>query len=89
MVWLLFIAALVFAYLAFDAWRMAPASKGTLNKVPPEHLGDNTAGVMLQEQNERRIWHPAYRLGEGSLAVWGWACLALACAIGAATKLAE
>ena len=82
--WLLLSAALVFAWLAYDAWRIAIPTAGVPYSVTANGLGQRVDGVPLQEQERRKDWSSRYGLGDLSQIVWLWAILALVCAVGSA-----
>jgi hypothetical protein len=83
--WLLLCAALIFAWLAYDAWRLATPAKEVPYALTAKGLGQDVSGVTLQEQNVRKVWNARYGVGDLSQAVWLWGLLALASAIGAAS----
>lgn len=82
--WLLLFAAFVFAWLAYDAWRVATPAKDVPYAVTAKGLGQDVSGVPLQEQNVRKEWNARYGMGDLSQTVWLWGVLALTCGIGAA-----
>jgi hypothetical protein len=82
--WLLLSAALVFAWLAYDAWKIAVPAAEVPYSVTAKGLGQSVDGVPLQEQARRKDWNSRYGLGDLSQAVWLWTILALVCAVGAA-----
>jgi hypothetical protein len=79
--WLLLFAAIVFAWLAYDAWRIAVPHADVPYALTAEGLGQDISGVPLQEQKKRKDWNSSYGLGDLSQAVWLWGILAIGCAI--------
>ena len=83
--WIFLTAALAFAWLAYDAWKVATPAADVPYSLTAKGLGQDVSGVPLQEQIVRKEWNARYGMGDLSQMVWLWAILALACAIGAAT----
>jgi hypothetical protein len=79
--WLLLFAAIVFAWLAYDAWRIAVPQADVPYALTAEGLGQDIKGVPLQEQKKRKDWNSRYGLGDLSQAVWLWGILAIGCTI--------
>jgi hypothetical protein len=80
--WLIFLfASIVFAWLAYDAWRIAVPHADVPYALTAEGLGQDISGVSLKEQKKRKDWNTSYGLGDLSQAVWLWAILAIVCAI--------
>ncbi len=84
--WLLFAAAIVFAWLAYDAWKIAIPAAEVPYSVTAKGLGQTVDGVPLQEQERRKNWNSRYGLGDPSQTVWLWTILALVCAVGSAVE---
>lgn len=82
--WLLLSASVVFAGLAYDAWKIAVPAAEVPYSVLAKGLGQSVDGVPLQEQERRKNWNARYGLGDLSQTVWLWAILALMCAVGSA-----
>ncbi|MFZ3220547.1 MAG: hypothetical protein WA174_10965 [Rhodoferax sp.] len=82
MSWLLFLAALFFAWLAYDAWKVALPAENVPYSITAKGLGQSVDGVPLQEQEKRKHWNLRYGIGDLSHAVWLWGILALTCAFG-------
>ncbi len=82
--WLLLCAAFVFAWLAYDAWRLSIPDKEVPYSLTAKGLGQDVSGVPLQEQNMRKEWNARYGTGDLSQTVWLWGVFAMACAMGAA-----
>lgn len=80
--WLLLSAAIVFAWLAYDAWKIAVPAAGVPYSVTAKGLGQSVDGIPLQEQEKRKNWYSRYGLGDLSQTVWLWTILALVCAVG-------
>ena len=80
--WLLLAAAIVFAWLAYDAWKLATPAAEVPYSVTAKGLGQTVDGVSLQEQERRKNWNLRYGLGDLNQTVWLWAILALACTVG-------
>ena len=80
--WLLLSAALVFAWLANDARKIAVPAAKVPYSVTAKGLGQSVDGVPLQEQESRKDWNSRYGLGDLSQTVWLWSILALVCAVG-------
>jgi hypothetical protein len=81
--WLLLSAALAFAWLTYDAWRVATPVKDVPYAITAKELGHDVSEVLLQEQNVRKAWNTRYGMGDLSQTVWLWGILILTCAIGA------
>lgn len=82
--WLLLSLALVFAWLAYDAWKIAVPAADVPYSVTAKGLGQSVDGVPLQEQERRKDWNLHYGFGDLSQTVWLWTILALVSAIGSA-----
>ncbi len=80
--WLLLSAAIFFAWLAYDAWRIAVPAADVPYSVTAKGLGQSVDGIPLREQEKRTNWNSRYGLGDLSQSVWLWTILALACAVG-------
>ena len=80
--WLLLSAALVFAWLAYDAWKIVVPASEVPYSVTAKGLGPDVDGVSLREQERRKSWNASYGTGDLSQTVWLWTILALACAVG-------
>lgn len=80
--WLLLSAAIVFAWLAYDAWKIAVPAADVPYSVTAKVLGQSVDGISLQEQERRKNWNSRYGLGDLSQTVWLWTILALVCAVG-------
>jgi hypothetical protein len=87
--WPFFLAACVFAYLAYDARKLAVPSQTVPYQIEAKGRGESVDGVPLQEQAVRKRWHSFRGVGEGSHATWLWAILALACLFGAVLDLTQ
>jgi hypothetical protein len=87
--WLLISAAFAFAWLAYDAWRVATPAKNVPYALTAKGLGQDVNGVPLHEQNVHKEWNVRYGMGDLSQTVWLWGILALTCAIGAAVGFLE
>lgn len=82
--WLLLSAALAFAGLAYDAWKLAVPASEVPYSFTAKGFRQSTDGVPLQEQARRKNWNARYGLGDLSQTVWLWTILALVCAVGSA-----
>jgi hypothetical protein len=82
-IWLLIPAAL-FAYLAFDAWRLGTSSEAAPYDTEAKVRGEPLDGVPLHEQMRRKAWSRRYGMGEPSQVLWVWLILAVGCLAGAA-----
>lgn len=80
--WLLFLVALFFAWLAYDAWKVAVPAENVPYSITARGLGQSVDGVPLQEQEKQKNWNLRYGIGDLSHVVWLWGILALACAFG-------
>jgi len=81
---LLLSAALVFAWLAYDAWRLAVPAAEVPYTLTAKDLGQDMRGVPLQEQEKSKAWNARYGIGDLSQTVWLWGILAVVCAAGSA-----
>jgi hypothetical protein len=79
--WLLLAASVVFALLAYDAWRLGVPSANEPYFLTAKGLGQDVTGVPLQELDQRRQWSLQLRMGLGNIgqSYWLWAILALVC----------
>jgi hypothetical protein len=84
--WLLLSAALVFAWLAYDAWKVAVPAEDVPYALAGNGLGEEIGGVPLQEQKRRKEWNARNGIGDLSQTVWLWGILALACAVGSIAR---
>lgn len=84
MSWLLLSVAIVFAGLAYDAWKIAVPATEVPYSVQAKGLGQSVGGVSLQEQKRRKNWNARYGIGDLSQTVWLWTIIALVCAVGSA-----
>lgn len=82
--WLLLSASLAFAWLAYDAWKIATPAKDVPYALTAKGLGQDVSGTPLHEQKKHKDWNARYGLGDLSQTVLLWGVLALACAMGAA-----
>lgn len=80
--WLLLSAALAFAWLAYDAWKIAIPAAEVPYQVTANGLGQSVEGVPSQEQERQKDWNSRFGLGDLSQTVWLWTILALVCAVG-------
>lgn len=80
--WLLLSAALIFAWLAYDAWRLAVPAAEVPYTLTAKGLKQDMSGVPLQEQEKRKQWNTRYGIGDLGQTVWLWGILAVVCAIG-------
>ena len=62
--WILPFAAVVFAWLAYDAWKIAAPAAEVPYSVTAKGLGQSVDGVPLQEQERRKNWNSRYGLGD-------------------------
>jgi hypothetical protein len=83
--WLVLLAVL-FSYLAYDAWRVSTPSSNTPYQIEVEGRGESVAGVSVSEQLKRWEWHRHYGIGQTSQVVWLWVIIAAACYVGAAIE---
>jgi hypothetical protein len=79
--WLLLFAAIVFAWLAYDAWRISVPQADIPFALTAKGLGQDVSGVPLKEQKKRKDWNSIYGLGDLTQAAWLWGILAVGCAI--------
>lgn len=84
--WLLLSAAIVFAWFAYDASKVAARAADVPYALTAKGLGQDMGGVPLHEQERRKAWNAQYGLGNLNQIVWFWGILALACAVGAALE---
>ncbi len=82
--WLLLFAALVFAGLAYDAWKLVVPAADAPYALTAEVLGQDVSGMPLEEQKKRHEWNTRYGIGSLRQTVWLWSILAVACAISSA-----
>jgi hypothetical protein len=82
--WLLLSAALIFAWLAYDAWRLAVPVSEVPYALTAKALGQDLGGVPLQEQEKRKEWSARYGIGDLSQTFWLWGIFSVACAVGSA-----
>jgi hypothetical protein len=80
--WLLLCAALVFAWLTYDAWQSSIPSADVPYALTAKGMGQSVSGVSLYEQEKRKDWNARYGIGNLNQIVWLWGVLALACVIG-------
>lgn len=80
--WLLLSAAIVFAWLAYGAWKIAVPAAGAPYSITAKGLGQSVDGIPLQEQEKRKNWYSRCGLGDLSQTVWLWTIPALVCAVG-------
>lgn len=81
-IWLLLPAA-VFAYLAYDAWRLRTPENPLSYSVEAEVRGEPVAHVSLQEQSQRKVWGRRYGIGDPGGIFWLWVILGVGCFGGA------
>lgn len=79
----LFIPTVLFAYLAYDAWRLRPHSQNMPYEVEEKVRGESVSSVPLEEQARRKAWNLRYGVGKASDIVWVWLVLTLGCLAGA------
>jgi hypothetical protein len=79
--WLLLLAFVVFAWLAYDAWKLGVPAASEPYQLTAKGLGQDLIGVPLQELDQRKQWNLQMRMGLGNIgqSFWLWAILALAC----------
>jgi hypothetical protein len=81
-VWLLILAA-VFAFLAYDAWRLRVSTHDAPYSIEAEARGEPVAHVPLHEQARRRAWARHHGVGKPGGICWVWLTLAAGCLVGA------
>lgn len=81
-IWLL-IAAALFTYLAYDAWRLRVRSRSVPYASEAEIRGEPVAHVSLREQAQRQAWSQRYGVGDVGGIFWVWAILGIGCLAGA------
>lgn len=82
MSWFLFLAAVFFAWLAYDAWKVTVPAATVPYAITVKGSGQSIDGVPLPEQETRKHWNLRFGIGDLSQTVWLWSILALACAVG-------
>jgi hypothetical protein len=83
----LLVLSMLFAVLAYDAWRLTVPAKDVPFEVTARPLGMEVDGVQAAELEKRKGWNLRYGLGDPGGAVWLWAIASLGCACGAAWSL--
>ena len=79
----LLLGALLFAWLAYDAWKLSIPANDTSYPVSARLLGQSSDGVPADELHSRKQWNSWRGLGDLSQSVWLWCVLSLTCAIAA------
>lgn len=77
--WVFLFLAVVFAYLAVDAWRLAVPWHELPFSVIAKGIGQDVSDVPLAKQLELKRHHAVYGFGDLSGVVWLWAILAVGC----------
>ena len=80
--WLLLSAVLLFAWLAYEAWKLSVIAAKMPYAVTVKSTGQKVADVPLHKQEKQKAWSLNYGVGNLSETVWLWGILALACAVG-------
>lgn len=84
----LFIPAVLFVYLAYDAWGLRTQSKNMPYEIEAAVRGEPVSGVPLKEQARRKAWNLRYGVGKVCSIVWVWVIFALGCFAGAVLGVA-
>jgi hypothetical protein len=74
--WLFLLLAVIFAYLAVDARRLAVSWREVPFPVIAKGLGQNVSHMPLAEQLKLKQHHEVHGLGDPSGVVWLWGILA-------------
>lgn len=85
-IWPLLPASL-FAFLAFDAWRLGRSSKASYDQAyihEAKLRGEKLDGLSHQERQRRQTWSARHGIGRPQGIVWLWGVLAVGCLVAAA-----
>lgn len=80
---LLLVLSGLFAFLAFDAWRLAVPAKDVPYEVTARPLGLEVDGVPTVELERRKEWNIQYGQGDLSCTYWLWLIACVGCLGGA------
>lgn len=81
--WFLMIASALFAYLAYDAARLATPADSVPYSQTAKGLGQDVAHVPLSEQHRLKRWNSAFGLGDLAGTVWLFGILSVGALSGA------
>jgi hypothetical protein len=77
----------IFAFLAYDAWKLAVPGAHVPYEVNARPLGMEVDGVPLAELEKRKEWNLRHGLGDLRGAYWLWIIASIGCAGAAAWTL--
>jgi hypothetical protein len=83
----LLVLSVLFAVLAYDAWRLTVPAKDVPFEVTARPLGIEGEGVPTVELEKRKAWNLSYGTGDPRGAVWLWTIACVGCAGGAVWSL--
>lgn len=85
--WVLLAAAVVFAFLAYDAARLSSPVKDLPYALTAKGWGEDVAHVSLAEQEKRKQYNTRRGIGDLGQSVWLFVILCSGCLAGAAYSL--
>lgn len=74
---LFLLLAVIFAYMAVDAWRLAVPWRHLPFSIIAKGLGQDVSSLPLEKQLQLKEHHRVHGLGDLSGVVWLWAILAV------------
>ncbi|MBT2335952.1 hypothetical protein J7E49_18790 [Variovorax paradoxus] len=79
MIWITLAAAVIFGYLAYDAWCLSISAKDVPYSLTAKGWGEDVAHISLAEQEKRKQYNALRGFGDLSQSVWIFGILCVGC----------